>query len=174
MKKVLFKETQKFRQTWILVLLMIFACITIGVFGYGFFKQIILDQTWGTNSMSNNTLIFSATFNTLLIASLIVLFIKAKLVTTITTDGIYYKFFPFHFKERHILWSDVEKFNIRTYDPITEYGGWGVKYSITGKGKAFNVSGNIGLQLYLKDGNNIMFGTQNSEEISKILPEISL
>jgi hypothetical protein len=39
-----------------------------------------------------------------------------------------------------------------------EYGGWGIKY---GKmGKAYNVSGNRGVQLEFTDGKRLLIGSQ--------------
>ena len=41
-----------------------------------------------------------------------------------------------------LLWSEITKAEIRTYDPIGEYGGWGLRYSFNKKkGNAVNVSG---------------------------------
>lgn len=48
------------------------------------------------------------------------------------------KFIPFH-KSRLIDWNEIEKLEVVKYDPIGDYGGWGIK-SKKGK-KAYNVSG---------------------------------
>lgn len=51
-----------------------------------------------------------------------------------------------------------------------EYGGWGVRF---GKGgKAFNVSGNRGLKLYLKSGRSLLIGTQKDKELIAFLSEL--
>ena len=55
-----------------------------------------------------------------------------------------------------------------------EYGGWGVRYSLTGKGRAFNVSGNIGLQLEFINGEKVLIGTQVSDKMRDVLEQIKM
>ncbi|NOR28731.1 MAG: hypothetical protein GQ540_09425, partial [Lutibacter sp.] len=59
---------------------------------------------------------------------------------------------------------------IRNYDAIFEYGGWGVKFSFRKKkGKSFTTKGDIGLQLELNSGRKILIGTQQKEELQRVL-----
>jgi hypothetical protein len=58
---------------------------------------------------------------------------------------------------------EIESFEVRTYRPVTEYGGWGIKGS--SRNKAYNISGNVGLQLKLKNGRRVLFGTQESQAV---------
>src|SRR5436305_222982 len=67
-----------------------------------------------------------------------------KLVTRLTPDTLYLRFFPLWTKRIRI--ADIASCESRTYSPLKEYGGWGVRY--TAKGWAYNVSGNRGVQLY--------------------------
>ena len=53
------------------------------------------------------------------------------------------------------------------YKPISQYGGWGIKYGFNGK--AYNVSGNLGVKVFLKNGSNIMFGSQNYKSLARSL-----
>ena len=61
---------------------------------------------------------------------------------------------------------------MRTYKPIVEYGGWGLRSGVFGSGQAFNVYGNIGLQLELKNRKKLLIGTQKKYEIEKALEQI--
>jgi len=63
--------------------------------------------------------------------------------------------------------EDIEKFKALEYSPLKEYGGWGIKYGF--KGKAYNVSGNKGVKIFLNNGTNIMFGSQKHLELAKAL-----
>jgi hypothetical protein len=54
---------------------------------------------------------------------------------------------------------------------LAEYGGWGVK-GFSGKNRAYNISGNIGLQLTLKNGYKILIGTNNQEKLRMYLQYI--
>jgi hypothetical protein len=44
-----------------------------------------------------------------------------------------------------------------------EYGGWGIRYGR--KGRAYNVSGNMGLDLTLKPSKSFLIGTQTPDSI---------
>jgi hypothetical protein len=77
-------------------------------------------------------------------------------------DGIYIRFFPFHFSYKEIAFHDLKSFEVRTYNALREYGGWGIRYGP--QGKAYNVGGNRGVQLVLADGKRILIGSQKPEE----------
>ena len=82
------------------------------------------------------------------------------------------KFFPFHFSLKTILWIDITKAYVRTYDPIGEYGGWGFKggaFWNRGKGKCINVSGDVGIQIEFKNGKKLLIGTQKESDTKRIL-----
>lgn len=66
-----------------------------------------------------------------------------------------------------ILKLVFKRFFVREYKPILEYGGYGIRYSFSGK--AYNVRGKMGLQLKFKDGGKLLIGTQKMEEMEDIL-----
>jgi hypothetical protein len=68
------------------------------------------------------------------------------------------------------LWEQVKRAYIRQYNPIKEYGGWGLKWSSTNA--AYNIMGNVGLQLVLQNGKKILIGTQKPEELRSFLISI--
>lgn len=108
---------------------------------------------------------FSGSIIVLLIA---VLFVFLKLKTRVDEQGIHYQFLPIHFSEKSILWNEIEKCYVRKYNPITEYGGWGIR-GLGSKNKAYNTQGNIGLQLVLKNGKKLLFGTQMKTEMEQVV-----
>ncbi|RKY75857.1 hypothetical protein DRQ07_11235 [candidate division KSB1 bacterium] len=89
-------------------------------------------------------------------------FLKLCLVTEVRDDGIYIKFVTINKDFIRIGFDEIDTCEIRKYRPIVEYGGWGVKYG--SGGKAYNVSGNMGLQFKLKNGKSVLIGTQRPEE----------
>ena len=99
-------------------------------------------------------------------------FWQMKLVTRIAEEGIYVRFTPFHFKEKFYPWDSLSACYVRTYSPLMEYGGWGIKYGFGGQGLVYNVSGDIGLQLKFKKGDPVLIGTQKGEEIKAKLVEM--
>ena len=75
-----------------------------------------------------------------------------------------------NFKSHTIKIEDIEKFKAMSYSPLKEYGGWGIRFGF--KGKAYNVSGNKGVKVFLKNDTNIMFGSQKYKELEKTLKKI--
>ena len=159
MSRAYFNEEQKFRQPWMMAI--IFSPIAIWIFTLAFAFSNDKDM----DNESRVTLIISS----IVIAGITFLLLKVKLVTRIREDGIHYRFFPFHLKEKTIPKEDIKAYEIRKYRPIAEYGGWGLRAGLRGHGRAINVSGNMGLQLYLKNGKKLLFGTQKPAEIGKAM-----
>lgn len=154
----IFKETQKFTQTWLMILLAISLLVPVGIILKEYTKQ-------GTN-VTTRELILTIS---LMVVSLSPIFIF-KLITRIDERGIHYCFFPIHRKLKLISWSNIDSIYLRNYNPISEYGGWGLKTGWGRKhGKAFNISGDLGIQLILKDGRKLLIGTQKKGEAQLVL-----
>ncbi len=153
-----FKEEQRFTQLWLIVLMAVSLIVPIAILFQEYNKP--------ESSLSLNKLILTITV-ILLTALLIFTF---KLTTRIDEKGIYYQFLPFHLKLKLIAWQEISKAYVRNYSPISDYGGWGLKggWSNT-KGKAINVSGDVGIQLELKTGKKLLIGTQKENEAKSVL-----
>lgn len=102
------------------------------------------------------------------VALTLLLFFLLQLNTEIDERGIHYKFLPFHLNNKTIPWNEIKECYVRTYRPLMEYGGWGYRISIQ-NGKAYNVSGNKGIQLILKSGKKILIGTQKESEAMVVI-----
>ena len=92
-----------------------------------------------------------------------------KLIVVVRRAGIFYRYPPFIIKEQYFLKEEIDRFEIRKYSPIREYSGWGIKYSWGKSGRAISVKGKLGLQLYLKDGKKVLFGTQRTEALKRAM-----
>lgn len=156
-----FTETQKFRQWWLWFILAVIK-VTMGFF---IVTQVLVGKPFGSDAADNIALLASFLF--MLILSF--LFFIMRLETRISDTGIAVRFYPFQLKFRNYKWEDVEEAYLREYSPISEYGGWGIRYSLTGKGMALNVSGRMGLQLVFKSGKKLLIGTSKPEDIMQIL-----
>ncbi len=66
-------------------------------------------------------------------------------------------------KNQHPL-ADIEKVEARTYKPLREYGGWGIRG--LANHRAYNVSGSQGVELTLRDGRRILIGSQKAQELA--------
>lgn len=150
----LYREVQHFRQAWVWAIVMAIA----GLMWYGSVQQLLLHRPFGDRPMPDSLLlIFWLVFG----IGLPAFFYYAKLITEVRHDGIYLRFFPIQRSFRRIAFDELKRYEVRTYRPIIEYGGWGIRYAL--KGKAYNVSGNRGLQLELKDGKRLLIGSQGPE-----------
>ncbi|MES2618350.1 MAG: DUF6141 family protein [Bacteroidota bacterium] len=156
---ILFSENQRFKQWWLWLLLI----GVNGIFIYGLIRQVIMGIPFGNQPMSNTTLIISGLIQFLLT----VLFWSFKLQTIVKSDGIYVRLFPLQTKLQFFPWDVIASAEIRTYSPLREYGGWGMRGAL--KNRALNVSGVIGLQLVLNNGNRLLIGTQQSEALEKAI-----
>jgi hypothetical protein len=163
MEKILFREEQKFTQAWIMVMVYCIFILNISIFGYGFVRQIIQGKPWGNVPMSDTALILTCIFAIGISVGLLLLFHSAVLITAIRQDGIIVRFPPFFIKEKFYAKEDLNHIEVRQYNPISEYGGWGVRMGM-GKGRAYNVKGNLGIQLQLKSGKKILIGTQKKDQ----------
>lgn len=105
---------------------------------------------------------------TLISLLILLLFLIVNLITEIDKEGIRIKYIPFHFKYINYNWSEIESCKIRKYNPIMEFGGWGIRYGFR-KMKSYTVKGNQGIQLVLKNGKDILIGTQKGKEIEKLI-----
>jgi hypothetical protein len=157
----IFTETQRFTQWWLWL-------IIIGVAGlhvYGLYQQFYLGEPFGDNPASDEMLLVFSSIPVLLI----LFFVALRLDTRVDAEGVHYRFFPFQIKYKLKRWDELEKAYVREYKPIHEYGGWGIRG--WGKDKARNVSGNMGLQLELKNGDRLLIGTQKGQEMESVVSE---
>ncbi len=155
----IFKEEQRFTQTWLMALLAVSAIVPLVLISKEYFKD------------KSMTLQEYLTTLAIVLVSLGFIFLF-KLKTRIDEFGVHYQFFPFHLSFRKIAWSEITKAEVRNYDAITEFGGWGLKGGVLwkkSKGVAYNVSGDIGLQLELTSGKKILIGTQEKEAMQQVI-----
>ncbi len=158
-----FTEFQRFDQWW----MKLFYLLSFGFLLYCFYQWLVLKDHIGNVAPDDNTGKLIITFT---IIPVLLLFYFLKLHTEINEIGIHYQFFPFQFSMKTIRWNEIEKCYIRTYSPIREYGGWGYRSSMGRKsGSAFNIKGNKGIQIELKNGKKILIGTQKEKEAQQVV-----
>lgn len=159
-----YSETQRF-SWWITLLVVLAGGSSIGVFLVGFFVQFVRDERWGSNPMSDAALAITGGMVIAIGVGLIWLFLSLKLVTEISTDSVTIRFAPLRTKT--IPFEQIAGVEIREFRPIRDFGGWGIRAA---KGvRAYLVSGDRGVQLSILDGNNLLIGSQQSEELEAAL-----
>lgn len=161
----LFTETQKFDQPWIRILLVMITFPLLTLFGIGIYKQIFCGVPFGSKPAPDAVLIILAVFVFTLVVGINLLFLKLRLIVKITEEGLSYRFPPLIRRNRIIRREEIEEYAIRQYKPVSEYGGWGIRQGGSKTGDAYNVKGNTGLQLKLRNGKKILFGTGRSDAL---------
>lgn len=140
------------------------------LFGYGIFRQMVQGKPFGNHPAHDHWLIFFA----LLVVLVMLLIHTARLRFCIDEQGIHYRFFPFHFKTRHIGRDAVEKVHVKAYDALSEFGGWGIRINFRDT-KTYNVMGDHGqaMEVIKTNGKRVLFSTYNPQALSRFLQELS-
>ncbi len=163
-QQTIFEEKQRFSQWWLWAIL-------IGInllFIYGLYLQVYLHEPIGNKPASDGVLWTGWGISIFITLLMRMIFLK----TVIKTDGVYMQFFPFHFKLRYFPFSELDKVFVKKYSPMMDYGGWGIRIGLFGKGTAYNISGNMGVQLILMNGKKILIGTKQPHALQKALESI--
>jgi hypothetical protein len=94
-------------------------------------------------------------------AVVVVLYLGMPLVTEVRGQCLCVRLVPF--PARRIALHDIREVWVRTYRPLLEYGGWGIRFGR--QGMAYNARGNRGVQLLLADGRKVLIGSQRPEAL---------
>jgi len=155
----LYHEVQRFRQWWVWALVSVAAALA----WWAFVRQIVLGQPLGDNPSPDWGVWLLWVFIGVGLPSL---FLYLRLVLEVTPDQIVIRFRPLH--SRAIPLNEVQEFQMRKYSAVKEYGGWGIK-GWSQKKVAYNVSGNEGVELTLRDGRRVMLGSQRASELAQAI-----
>lgn len=153
-----FIEQQGFSQGWLRYFLPAIITIAVILCGVEFFTK---EERLG-----------DAVIALTLLALLSLFIFSIRMETKIKTDGIYVRFSPFHMKHKFYPWEAIHQAFLREYNPIREYGGWGIRMGLFGHGWAYNVSGNVGIQLIFKDGTKLLIGTREPNKAAEALKRL--
>jgi hypothetical protein len=164
MSRVYYQEEQKFKQWWIWAILLGIG----GVWLWQLVQQVILGVPFGDNPAPDIVIILIGLFP----AFGIWLFRVMTLVTSIDESGVSYRFRPFQRKPKLIKPDDIARFEVKKYNPVMDYGGWGIRFGTSKKGNAYNVSGNMGVLFEFMNGKRFLLGTQNPESIRSALNKL--
>jgi hypothetical protein len=89
--------------------------------------------------------------------------------TTVTTERVEARFgLATSFR---IPLAEIASAEAVRYNPLLEYGGWGIRFGRTGV--AYNMRGNEGVQLVLKNGRRVLLGSQRAAELAATIRSLS-
>jgi len=167
MERLIYKEEQSFRQSFIPWIFLAVGVFMIVGFSIGFYQQLYLGKPYGDEPMSNKGLIWSSIVSFVAISTTFIFILSAKLTTEIWSDGIRCKFPPLVSKFRNIPISDISSAVVEKYRPIVEFGGWGWRRRMLRRKTAYDLKGRIGIRVLKQDGRMILFGTHLEEEMKR-------
>lgn len=146
--KPLFTEKQRFNQWWLWLLLAVSSVVPI----------VIWYKEYTNNATSSSNL------STLFILFLVViLFVIMQMKTVVSQENIQLTYFPFVWKTINL--SDIDTMKVINYGFV---GGWGIRFW-TSYGTVYNVRGNKGLYIKLKNGKQLVIGTQKPQQLEKVV-----
>lgn len=154
MANCIFKETQRFTQWWLWLLL--FGVLTVVL--WPLLGQEAIDPTELRG--------IGIGLVTVLLA--MVLLYSMKLETRIGNGRLQYRFTPFFWRWRTYDWGDIQSMELKTFDSLKDYGGWGIRTNF--EHWLYNVRGNRGLLIRTKD-KTFKLGTQKPQEAARIIQE---
>jgi len=160
---VLYIEKQRFRQTW-LTLVMV---ATFALTAYAFYEQIILGRPFGRNPGPDWLvwLIFIV-----IGLALPILVFSIRLIVCVKSDFLLINFSPL--KKRLIHYSEIKMAESTTYRPIREYGGWGIRGWSSDK-MAYTIYGHKGVMIGLADGRKVLIGSQSPDQLAAAIRSVA-
>ncbi|XGI84374.1 DUF6141 family protein [Halorutilales archaeon Cl-col2-1] len=87
-----------------------------------------------------------------------------RLTTEVRDDGVYVRLFPLHRSFRRFGFDETDGFDSDEYS-LLEYGGWGLRWSVFGRGKAYTTKGRQGVRIDLKDRGGVFIGSQSPDDL---------
>src|SRR6266487_2797058 len=148
---MIYSEEQRFNQKWVRFILWSITILCIII------SALVIIQGKANYIVGLLPSIFSI--------MLLILFSKIKLEIMINENMLEYKFKPF--LHRIITRDKIKRVSVVDYDPISEYGGWGIRYGK--KGWAYTVKGVHGIKIITSLGKTILIGTSKPLEVSEFL-----
>ncbi|MEI9809391.1 MAG: hypothetical protein WDO16_16810 [Bacteroidota bacterium] len=155
--KILFEEVQQFRVKWLWAFIILCVLSSMGVtVGIALAEKEKAKDAW-----------LALAFIFPLEAAMLYLFYIVKLEITISSEGIYYRWWPFQRNGRFIPKLEIEKAEMRT-GPALSYGfHW-----VPGYGSVHNAGPGKGIQFTLQNGKKVFLGTQVPSSLQTALEKI--
>ena len=153
---VLFEEKQHFPR-WLIILMLSPILITVGVT-----LAISMSEQDRSEMWIALAIVVPMQF------IMLYLFYNVQFEKLVTKDGLYYRWTIIQKKYRVITKAEIEKIELRK-PPSLKYG----KNYTFSHGKVYNVSDKVGLQLYLKNGKKVFFGTGDTFSFNQSMIQLT-
>lgn len=142
-----FSETQKIDNKGLRILVIIVSIIPLFI--------VVPALIENPNQEAINSLVILVL---ILFLSYILVF-NSKAEVRIDSQGIHYKYTPFIWNMKVVKWTEIESIEIKTIDPLSDYGGWGYKLGL--KKKGLILSGNRAIEMVRKNNKKFAITIKN-------------
>ena len=154
-----YREVQRVTQLWIWAIVLVPTAIA----WWAFVQQVLLSKPFGGSPAPDLAVViiwvvFGLAFPLLILA--------VNLRTEVRDDAVRLRFFPLW--SRAIAIGDIRECQARTYSPIGEYWGWGIRWT-PGHGWCYTIKGRRGVQLTLGDGKRLLIGSNRPDELAEAI-----
>jgi hypothetical protein len=150
----IFKETQRINQWWLWLLL--FGVLTLVLW------PLLSQERIDPSQLS------SIGIGVMVVLLAMGILYTLRLQTRIGNGRLQYRYLPFIWRWRTYRWSDIQSIELKTFNSLKEYGGWGIRTNF--EHWLYNVRGNQGLLVRTKD-KTFKLGTQKPQEAARIIQE---
>ncbi|MHC5066427.1 MAG: DUF6141 family protein [Planctomycetota bacterium] len=154
-----FEETQRFSQPWIWAILLPLMAMA----WYSAYEQLARGRPVGDDPAPDWVIwiVFG-----LVGVGIPLLLGLGRMRTTVGKGELLIDYLPL--ARKRIPLDDIVSHEACTYRPLLEFGGWGVRWW-PGRGMAYNVKGNEGVRLVLRNGKKVLVGSQRAKELDAAL-----
>jgi hypothetical protein len=151
-----FHEVQRPKSWWYIGLFVLIA----GAAWAAFIQQIVRGKPVGNNPASDwgvwvLAIIFGILFP--------LVFLSVKMETAVFADRVAIRWFPF--TTRRIPLAEIATAEAKSYSPFRDFRGWGIKW-MPGRRMAYSIGGHEGVNLTLRDGRQVMIGSERAAELA--------
>lgn len=153
-----FNESQSYRGTWVIYLILLVELPTLILMLVLFFS-----------SEEKKEIGIALVFVISVLSLVLTLILNMKLETRIDDHGIHFRYLPFIRKWRLIPKKFITAAEVISFNPLLDFGGWGMKSNKTTK--LFNITGNHGILIESDESKKILLGTLKAEELKSFLED---
>ena len=162
-RELLFREVQRARMWWAWLVIALLPLAT----GWTFVQQVLLDRPGGNNP-APDWLVW-VLFLAFGLGAPAFFLLWLRLVTEVRGREVRVRLVPLNRGWVRFPVGEIESAEARRYRPIREYLGWGIRWGPGGR--AYNLSGNRGVQLVIASGRRILIRSERADELEAAIAE---
>jgi hypothetical protein len=172
MNRVYFEETQTFRQSrWIWMVMVISLLAAILPILDGVYWQLFRGQPWGNKPMSDSGLLGLFVFILLTSIGCITLLISVRLEVKVDSEGVHYCYVPIKPRWQHFSKDQIESYSLEKQYKLI-HSGFGFSHNRLNRTRRIRIRGGNHLFLVLRNGEKLLLGTQKPDELAHAMKKL--